>query len=870
MTTKWTKCALLAVALLAATGISAASSGDARMPAQLVLPSATLARTGNVPVAFKLSQGFTGHATLHLHWTDSLGRVVEDKTLPFDLTDETKINFFLDMSHALAMSNHLQVDVSLSGKDVKGASYDRDESAGVDFVARPPYTGWKDYVIMMWQPYPVKLIPELKQVGVDGGTYSSRDVTLPKFLIDTNTRWYSESLATDYYSTYHIWRPDRPYDWTMDQARALYKKDPGSLAAFKRHPSFEDPYWVKLVHDRGVATGKRLAPYRPYFYSLADESGIATLESQWDFDFSDMSLAPMRRWLKMQYGSLGALNSEWGTQFTDWNLVMPETTNQAMQRPGDNFAQWADFKTWMDITYADALKMGADAIREGDPHAYVGVGGSQMPGWGGYDYARMTKALTLMEPYDIGRSVDVAHSLNPRIVLLSTGFGSSPNEEHRVWYELLHGERGLIVWDEKHAYVQPDGTAGPGGVAVGKYYNEIRDGEGALILNSRAVNNAIAVHYSQPSMRTQWMLERRPDGAAWMTREASYERTHNNFMRLRLSWCEMIEDQGLQPHFVSYMQLPKGALLKGGFHVLVLPESSSLSLAEAAAIRSFIAEGGIAISDGVPGTYDQHSRKLDKSPLADLFGESPTQKVNVHPYGAGKAILLHVNMVDYLTSRLEQKEGPVHTLIENLLRENGVHPAFAVEDAAGNTVVGVDTHVYANGGIRIVALQSNPQMRVSELGPPDFRSNKRFKSPITVHLHLPNAMYVYDTRAHKSLGRHTELTLAVDPFQPTILAASDTPLPGLHVSLPDHAARGSLVRVAVDTPNSPADTSVFHISVRDPNGKQMVFYSGNILAHGGSGMRSIPLASNDVTGTWTVTVRDILSGQSVTNKLDVE
>ena len=34
----------------------------------------------------------------------------------------------------------------------------------------------------------------------------------------------------------------------------------------------------------------------------------------------------------------------------------------------------------------------------------------------------------------------------------------------------------------------------------------IRDGEGALIINSRLVNNRIAIHYSQPSMRTQWMM----------------------------------------------------------------------------------------------------------------------------------------------------------------------------------------------------------------------------------------------------------------------------------------------------------------------------------------------------------------------------
>ena len=78
-----------------------------------------------------------------------------------------------------------------------------------------------------------------------------------------------------------------------------------------------------------------------------------------------------------------------------------------MKRTDDNYAAWADFKEWMDISYADALKMGADAIHEVDPHAYVEIGGGQMPGWGGYDYSRITKALNAIEPYDIGRSVDI-------------------------------------------------------------------------------------------------------------------------------------------------------------------------------------------------------------------------------------------------------------------------------------------------------------------------------------------------------------------------------------------------------------------------------------------------------------------------------
>ena len=96
---------------------------------------------------------------------------------------------------------------------------------------------------------------------------------------------------------------------------------------------------------------------------------------------------------------------------------MPMTTDEAMKRSDDNFSGWSDFKEWMDISYADALRMGTDAIHSVDPEAYVGIGGGQMPGWGGYDYSRMVKSLTAIEPYDIGDNIeinDTSVASNPR------------------------------------------------------------------------------------------------------------------------------------------------------------------------------------------------------------------------------------------------------------------------------------------------------------------------------------------------------------------------------------------------------------------------------------------------------------------------
>jgi hypothetical protein len=815
---------------------------------QLILPSPTLDRSGVVPVIYRMPSAVTGDGTLAIRWTDSLGRVVEQRTEPIRLLDESEARFSIDTRRAVAMKNDLHVHLSLDGKNQKGETDHREEDAQITFVARPPERDWQDYAIIMWQPYPSGLLPTLQSLGINGGQHNGRGGTLPTALIENNIRWYSENIGTDFYSEYHRYRPDRTQEWSFLQAKDLYAKDPSSKEAFKRHPSLWDPVWRSKIHDRLVETAKRNAPYRPWFYSLADEAGIADLAAFWDFDFSDESLVQMRRWLATQYPSLVALNLEWGSHFASWNLVTPMTTHEAMERKDDNFSAWADFKEWMDISFADALKMGTEAIHEVDKDAYVSIGGGQMPGWGGYDYSRLTQALTAIEPYNIGNNVEIIRSLNPDMPMLTTGFANGDWERHRVWRELLHGNRGLILWDEKLEYA---GLSGPGtrGAEAGKYYNEIRGGIGALIINSARVTDPIAIHYSQASMRTEWMLSRRPQGDAWTQRRAKIERTDNDFMRLRESWCRLIEDQGLQYNFVSNVQLQQGELLKSGYRVLVLPRSSSLSKSEADAIREFAEHGGLVIADGEPGTFNEHSRRLEKSPLADLFA-------------GGKAILVKARTLEYHQDRLVNKEGPVHKSMGDLLGSNGVRPEFAVTDSAGHPVVGVEVHVYRNGATRLVALQSNPQLRVDELGPPDFRSNERFEVPVKVTLTLPSPQYVYDVRLGKALGKQKSVVVTVNPYEPTIFAVVPDPMPELHVSVATSALRGPNISVAIGCDRSPAAVHVFHIDVEDSQGKRIPHYSGNIVAKGGHAMKMLPLAYSDPAGPWKIQVRDVLTGQS--------
>src|SRR5207245_2794335 len=184
---------------------------------------------------------------------------------------------------------------------------------------------------------------------------------------------------------------------------------------------------------------------------------------------------------------------------------------------------------------------------------------------------------------------------------------------------------------------------------------ELTSGNVAHLINGERQADPIAIHYSQPSLRIEWLLEQRPKGEAWVQRSSGTEEG-SDFQFLRESWCRLIEDLGLQYRFVAYDQVEDGELLRGGYRVLVLPRSTAISKAEADAMLRFVEQGGVLIADGEPGVFDEHGRKLPRPLLADLFSGPHNGPVTERAFGQGKATFLSGGMLNYYRDRLLGKE----------------------------------------------------------------------------------------------------------------------------------------------------------------------------------------------------------------------
>ena len=92
----------------------------------------------------------------------------------------------------------------------------------------------------------------------------------------------------------------------------------------------------------------------------------------------------------------------------------------------------------------------------------------------------------------------------------------------------------------------------------------------------------------------------------------------------------------------------------------------------------------------------------------------------------------------------------------------------------------------------------------------------------------------------------------------------------MQVSAPQQVQRGTMANIAIQAAPSQADVSIFHVDVTDPKGNRQAFYSGNVIVRQGAGVKSIPFAINDTPGKWTIDVRDVMSGQSVQQTIDLQ
>ncbi len=505
---------------------------------------------------------------------------------------------------------------------------------------------------------------------------------------------------------------------------------------------------------------------------------------------------------KRSTADLAALNAGWETTFESWDKVLPFTTDQIKNRMASgealprgkpdwakvaklkfdptharqnptrwNLSPWADFRTYMDVSLARTLDELRRAARELDPRTPVGIEGTQMPHpFGGYDLWRLAQVLDWVEPYDIGNAREIFGSFMPGKTLVTTVFEKDTrNASRRLWHLLLEGDRGCILWwsedclDWKHPEIPLTAKA----LALSPVLKEMTSPLARLFLRAQREQDPVFIHYSQPSIQVDWLIESTIDGSTWLRRFSSYEADHNHMAKARNGWLKAFQDLGFTPQFISSEQVERGDLPSIGPCILVLAHSRAMSDKEAGRIQESLAgadgknQPKVLFCEGPPGVFNEHGKLRARSPFENLASLSDSEASAViatgpitrKPTGGG-----HYS-VDRLRSNMEWASWVSSQLAP-------LRPTVAVDLQTRTRV-----HRFKLGEHQLLAFERNVSYQMSE----DLKQaggNEPLETRVEVEAKLGAAGHVYDLRSQKYLGNVDRFRFRLDPWQPSLFAVT--------------------------------------------------------------------------------------------------
>jgi len=770
----------------------------------------------------------------------------------------------------------------------------------------------------------------LQAEGIEGGfTWGgevNNDLGLPRGSF--GVYWYDRGPTTPEGIEKAIAEFRRTGD--LDALDYLTKKElfarTGDKRFLVRKPSLDDPEVLERLAGIARAAARTRSAYNMDYYFVGDEGSLTSYTDAFDFCWGPHTLANFRTWLRTQYASLEALNATWRTTFAAWDEVVPKTTGEA--RKTRQFAAWADHRTYMEVSFANAYRVVRDAVREGDADGHIALSGTQVTGpYNGCDWYRLDQVVDHFLSYGGGNQWELHRSFAKPGALVGfwTGYGSSgPGVRHQIWTAAMTGVlHPNLFWS--YSVVNPDLTLSKSGRDMGAAFRALRyEGIGRLLMESERIAPGVALHYSMPSVHAAGILglHERSDADDEARAKAS------RFPSDRDGWVRLLTDLGMSPDFVASERVEQGALVASGQRVFVLPLSLAVSDEEARALERFAESGGVVIADAGAGILDQHASWRSEGMLNALFGIAtpPSERrdlmspgslappvvthegrawglearslgglraferdlrgeggqallklggadaVVVRRVGQGLAVYLNLLLDGYPAARAGAEGGrALRTLVARLLDQVGVRPALQVQDALGRPLEKTRVESYRLGESEIVALLREPADVEAVRGRDgvtvyeDSALGRVVREEIT--LRLPRMAHVTDVRSGAALGHTDRVTVSAVAGEALVLALGPGPN---RVSIlgPGAADRGRHVRFQLES--AARDRRLLRGHVFAPDGRFLPEYARNLAIEGGHAELVLPTALSDAPGRYRVRVEDLLSGAAAETELVLE
>ena len=748
------------------------------------------------------------------------------------------------------------------------------------FVDHP--SAWNDYEVMMYRfmgdvlPGEWKFLDNyMEELGVTAWAAVRPELVYRSNLgIQAETRIDSEES--------HDGAREKPY---REQKRNYVETHDKKY--LQRIHSQNDPAYLeaqKLEVQRKVNDFKQFSPLSYYVW---EEPSYTHYGDAFDLSFDPFTLSAFRQWLKGEYGTLQALNDQWGTGFGKWEDVIPDDTYEAQER--GNYSSWADHRLHSNITYASNYAYAREKVREVDPDGIVMMTGTQrtVP-HNGYDYYLLDQAIDHTQPY--GEPIRHRDFIRKGGKITGcTGYGVyGPKLLYELWSRLFYGHNAgsAIFW--QFSTIDPDYRLCKSGKDMMEIFHELRHRGIARLLDIADYSpSEVVLLWSIPSINGTWIQDGRitvEDGAP----SECFERWEKNYE----SWRWLLDDMGVPYRVMSWQQLDSDWLKTSGAKILVLANTIALSEKGAKAIEEFVLDGGVVIGDSQTALMDNHSKWLKRGRLDELFGIRGGRTVTIpvadgiiernpsswglsvaedriKPFGGkkldlghsmpgaiennsgkGRSFYLNTFMAGYGLLRQDGHGGDVRKALGKILDIIGYKPLFSIKTSTGRDITGAKITGYDLGSQgRIVGVLKDYRGEIHE---------------DDIALNMPEKGHLYDIRRGKYLGYGEKFVDRIATGEVRLYASLPYQIMAIDLECSEKVRPGETVSLKIRLISS-GEAKILspHVIVTEvfsPDGEKAYHYSENLVAENGVAGKNFKTALNDSPGRWRIKAVDTATG----------
>ncbi|MBE6356217.1 MAG: hypothetical protein E7058_03790 [Lentisphaerae bacterium] len=594
------------------------------------------------------------------------------------------------------------------------------------------------------------------------------------------------------------------------QISAEFRKS-GNKMLLIRKPCLSSPEFRNKMQDEFRKFGAEHRHLGARFCWFGDELSLTGYwSSAIDFCFSPSCLAGFRSFLQRKYGTPAKAAAQWGRNYHSFEQFVPETYAEAKQRTDGNYSAWADHLEYMDELLCDYINCFAgNGLQQGDPDARSFISGPQGPSaYGGNNWAIQSKVYSGLMSYSFGGLLDILHSFNPETIDLPWILGYANYEGlvcYELWKSLQYRARGAMGF-AMASMIRPDGTLSRSGQAAAKYLPEIKSGVGKLFINLlKPVAPEVLILYSQSSIRAAYISGRAKE--------------HEE---LRVKYITLCRNFGVPFKFVSENDLLQA--VPDSAKLLILPDSDALSDPLLAKLRAFADGGGTILAEGNLANFDASCRKRQRAavlPGAIRIGEIRG--------GYVPAFNKAIGMRDRKEQQLLERE---RAFFAGVLEKSRITVPVTYRSTDGKLFLDGESVVLRDRhGNRYVL------------------SICKEKIAYPVKAEFAHRGYIRNIRQNPSVMKDDNPLLFLLTDKKTdgsLRATADISLPG---------------RVKIAVSSDTARDTVYRLTVKAPDGRELRHYAANLTAPDGRVEHTVTFAENDPAGNWQITIRDIVSGQ---------